>query len=101
MLSAPAWVVASSRRKAAAEPISVDVRETLPEIFMPVPTTGPNEVAARALNGRRLGSVLANLEGRAAAAGCNDVRVVDLEPGTLEGLDVVNLGAIDELHRGL
>ena len=45
--------------------------------------------------------VLFHLERGAATAGRNDVRVVDLEPGALEALDVVDLGAEDELHADL
>jgi monothiol glutaredoxin len=51
--------------------------------------------------GRLLGGVLANLERGAAAAGRDDVRVVDREPGALEAVDVVDLGAEHELHADL
>src|SRR3954452_4236775 len=53
------------------------------------------------LNGRLPGGVLANQERGATAAGCDDVRVVDDEAGTLEAVDVVDLGAEDELHAHL
>src|SRR5262245_25947710 len=46
-------------------------------------------------------SVVFDLEGGPAAAGGDDVRVVDLEPGALEAFDVVDLGAEDELHADL
>src|SRR5215211_5499543 len=39
--------------------------------------------------------VLRHAEGRAAAAGGDDVRVVDLEPGALERVDVVDRRAVD------
>src|SRR6266516_1642427 len=42
--------------------------------------------------------VVLHLEGGAATAGRDDVRVVDLEAGALEAFDVVDLGAEDELH---
>ena len=42
-----------------------------------------------------------HLEGGAAAAGGDDVRVVDREAGALEAVDVVDLGAEDELHAHL
>ena len=45
--------------------------------------------------------VLADLERGAAAAGRDDVRVVDAEAGALQALDVVDLGAEDELHARL
>src|SRR5687767_14450315 len=41
--------------------------------------------------GGRLGRVLADLERGAAAAGGDDVRVVDRKPGALEAVDVVDL----------
>ena len=47
------------------------------------------------------GRVLFHLERGAATAGRNHVRVVDLEPGALQALDVVDLGAEDELHADL
>ena len=50
---------------------------------------------------RRRRRVLFDLEGGAAAAGRNDVRVVDLEAGPLQAFDVVDLGAEDELHADL
>src|SRR5829696_5280024 len=52
------------------------------------------------LDGRGL-CVLFDLEGRAAAACGDDVRVVDLEPGALQAFDVVDLRAEDELHAHL
>ena len=45
--------------------------------------------------------VVLHLEGRAATAGGNDVRVVDLEARALQAFDVVDLGAEDELHADL
>ena len=48
-----------------------------------------------------LGRVLFDLEGGAAAAGGDDIRVVDLEAGALQAFDVVDLGAEDELHADL
>src|SRR5436190_2596673 len=51
--------------------------------------------------GGLLGGVVAHLEGGAAAAGRDDVRVVDHEPRALQAVDVVDLGAEDELHADL
>src|SRR5215211_3158008 len=64
------------------------------------------EVASPVLNGRGLdgsllGGVLADLERGSAAAGGDDVRVVDHEAGALEAIDVVDLRAEDELHAHL
>ena len=58
-------------------------------------------VERKGLDGRLLGGVLANLERGAAAAGGDDVRVVDDEAGALEAVDVVDLRAEHELHADL
>ena len=55
----------------------------------------------RALRQRPRGRLFLDLERRAATAGGDDVRVVDRESGALEAVDVVDLGAEDELHRDL
>ena len=47
------------------------------------------------------GGVVFHLERGATAAGSDDVRVVDLEPGALQSFYVVDLGPEDELHRDL
>ena len=57
--------------------------------------------SGKRLDGGLLGGVLFHLEGGAAAAGGDDIRVVHLEAGALEALDVVDLRAEDELHAGL
>src|ERR671923_2589802 len=63
------------------------------------PVTCPGDGGLDA--GRLLGGVLADLERGTAAAGRDDVRVVDREPGALEAVDVVDLGAEHELHADL
>src|SRR4051812_5430225 len=53
------------------------------------PRAAPGGRAARRLDSAH-GLVLRDAEGRAAAAGRDDVRVVDLEAGALQGVDVVD-----------
>ena len=64
-------------------------------------TAASDRIARPRLDGGGLGRVVLDLEGRAAAAGRDDVRVVDLEAGALQAFDVVDLGAEDELHADL
>ena len=64
----------------------------------PRPSSRPEIQAAAA---GAFGRVLADLEGGAAAAGGDDVRVVDHEAGALEAVHVVDLGAEHELHADL
>src|SRR5262249_31868250 len=51
--------------------------------------------------GGLLGRVLADLEAGAAAAGCDDIGVVDREARALQAVDPIYLGAKDELDTRL
>src|SRR4029450_3310913 len=78
------------RRPATAPPPPQRGHRTPPPPPPPAPAA-PDRVGLDA--GPPLGGVLANLERGAAAAGRDDVRVVDREPGALQAVGVGELGA--------